>query len=76
MLELLTRPGCALTVPMRARLDAALVSLGMPVSYAVIDLTTLPRDDVRRGYGSPTVLLEGADLFGLLEPHAQRRSPT
>lgn len=76
MLQLLTRPGCALTPVMRARLDAALDSLGLPVSYVVVDMTGLPPDDVRGRYGSPTVLLDGADLFGLPAPPARRRSPT
>ncbi len=53
---------------MREHLDAALRSLHRPPTYGVIDLDGLPPSDPRRGYGSPTILHGGKDLFGLPEP--------
>lgn len=64
----LTRDGCVNTSAMRANLDAALVSLGRPTAYAVVDADTLPADDPRIGYGTPTVLVGNIELFGLPEP--------
>lgn len=64
----LTREGCANTAIMREHLDAALRSLNLPVSYAVINLDTLPDTDARSGYPTPTVLLGNRDLFGMPEP--------
>ena len=67
-LVFLTTDGCANTSIMRANLDAALRAMGRPVDYAVIDLGTVSADDVRAGYGTPTVLYKGRDLFGMPEP--------
>ena len=67
-LVFLTRDGCVNTTTMRARLDAALSSLGLPTDYQFIDAGALPTMDARAGYGTPTVLYRGRDLFGLVEP--------
>ena len=67
-LVFLTRDGCVNTTTMRARLDAALSSLGLPTDYQFIDADALPTTDARAGYGTPTVLYRGRDLFGLAEP--------
>lgn len=75
-LVFLTRDGCANTATMRMRLDAALDRLGAPTDYAVIDADTLLDGDVRRGYGTPTVLYSSRDLFGMPEPTPPIPSPT
>lgn len=64
----LTRDGCVNTTTMRTNLDAALASLGRSGQYAVIDVDTLPPNDARIGYGTPTVLVDNTDLFGMPEP--------
>jgi len=33
-----------------------------------LDVDQLPPSDVRRGYGAPSLLVEGEDLFGMPEP--------
>jgi len=73
---LLTRDGCVQTDRMRANLDAALRALERSPNYAVIDVDTLPAKDARRGYGTPTILLNGRDLFGMPEPEVAEHSPT
>jgi hypothetical protein len=75
-LVFLTRDGCVNTATMRTRLDEALDRLGAPKTYAVIDADTLAESDVRRGYGTPTVLYDSRDLFGMPEPTPPIPSPT
>jgi hypothetical protein len=75
-LVFLTREGCVNTTTMRARLDEALDRLKAPKDYAVIDADTLAESDVRRGYGTPTVLYENRDLFGMPEPTPPMPTPT
>jgi len=69
-LTFLTRDGCVNTPMMRANLDGALTTLGLPTDYAVIDSDTLAASDARVGYPTPTVLYHGRDLFGMREPPA------
>jgi hypothetical protein len=64
----LTRAGCVNTDTMRANLDQALRALRLPVDYQFIDADTLSDADPRGGYGTPTVLSRGKDLFGMEEP--------
>jgi hypothetical protein len=75
-LVLLTRGGCANTDEMREHLVAALESLDQPKVYGVIDLDALSLSDPRRGYGTPTILRGGKDLFGHSEPIAPFDPPT
>ena len=75
-LTFLTRDGCVNTDTMRARLNDALQALGLPADYRFIDADTLTATDVRGGYGTPTVLYAGRDLFGLAEPPVPHPSPT
>ena len=75
-LVFLTRAECVNTAAMRARLDEALVALGWPTTYAIIDADTLPETDPRRGYGTPTILYQNADVFGMREPSATKNPPT
>lgn len=67
-LTFLTRYGCRNTAILRGRLDEALRHLGRPTTYEVVDVEAVPATDVRAGYGTPTVLLAGRDLFGMPEP--------
>ena len=60
-IEFLYFDGCPNTPQLREYLEAALEqSAG---SFAAIDLTQLADNDLRRGYGSPTILINGRDLF-------------
>jgi hypothetical protein len=75
-LVLLTRDGCLNTDRMRARLDAALESMGSPLRYDVLDLDTLPDSDARRGYPTPTLLYANRDVFDLPVPRPPFPDPT
>jgi hypothetical protein len=75
-LVFLTRDGCVNTATMRARLDEALDRIGAAKDYAVIDADTLSDSDARRGYGTPTVLYNKGDLFGMPESTPPLPSPT
>jgi hypothetical protein len=73
-LTLLTEADCQHARTLDENLDYALRTLGWATSYTVVDLSTLPPDDARRGYGTPTILVNGADLFGLVPSTATRPS--
>ena len=60
----LTRKGCPGSTTMLKNLVAALASLGMSDDLVTVDIGELPADDIRTGYGSPTILVDGRDLFG------------
>ena len=75
-LVFLTREGCVNTATMREHLDTALKALGLPRDYQFIDVDTLPASDPRGGYGTPTILYENGDLFGMPEPRVPHSPPT
>ncbi len=64
----LTRAGCVNTPSLRANLDAALTALGITSEYTVVDQGTLLSTDVRCGYPTPTILLDGRDMFDIPVP--------
>ena len=64
-LELLVFDGCPNSPKMAANLTAALKTMGLPAVFKKVDLRNLPKHDPRLGYGAPTILLNGQDLFGL-----------
>jgi len=64
----LTRAGCPKSPAMYANLQAALAHREWTGDPITIDLGDLPKDDPRTGYGTPTVLVDGLDLFGLGKP--------
>jgi hypothetical protein len=66
----LTREGCPGSPEMLANLVAALAGMGMAEAPLIVDLGTLPADDRRTGFGSPTVLIDSVDLFGLEAPRS------
>lgn len=75
-LVFLTRVGCVNTERMRVRLDEALRRLDVEWEYRLVDLGTLAADDTRTGYGTPTILHDGRDIFGLPEPTSGRATST
>ena len=75
-LAFVTRDGCVNTARMRSSLDKALKSIALPTSYELIDIDKLEPSDRRRGYGTPTVLYRGRDLFGVPEPPVQSSAPS
>ena len=62
--QLLYFDGCPNTPAMRESLREAVQSIDDQIEIEEIDFAQLPATDRRRGYGSPTVLLNGADLMG------------
>jgi hypothetical protein len=70
VIEFLSFEGCPHAPILRQRLDDALQELGVPVTPFAIDLEQLfQAKDHRSGYGSPTILVDGLDLFGRESPH-------
>jgi hypothetical protein len=67
-IELLGFADCPNTPLLRTNLAAALAAHGW--TFDDLDQESLAPDDVRRGYPTPTVLVNGRDLFGLPEPAA------
>ena len=66
-IQFLTREGCVNTPLMRSNLDAALELLSWD-GYTAVDVVSLPEDDLRLGYGTPTVLVDGDDIMGAPKP--------
>jgi hypothetical protein len=71
-IEFLYFDGCPNTPQLREYLEAALEQTDG--SFAAIDLMKLDETDIRRGYGSPTILVDGHDLFDMPEPNAPTMS--
>ncbi len=67
-IELLMFDGCPNSPKRKANLQTAMKALGLTRQFKVVDILKLPDGDVRKGYGAPSVLLAGRDLFGLREP--------
>jgi hypothetical protein len=69
VIEFLSFEGCPHAPILRQRLDDALQELGVTVAPITIDLDQLFRaKDLRSGFGSPTILVNGLDLFGRESP--------
>ena len=65
MITFIGMKDCPNTPPMRASLQQALYELGRNLPVAYLDLVQLAKEhDTRAGYGSPTILIDGVDLFG------------
>lgn len=60
--EYLTKPDCEPSELMLPRMIAAL----RPDEFETVDVTSLPADDPRRGYDTPTILVDGTDPFGFV----------
>lgn len=67
-IELLGFPGCPNTPALRDNLRAALGSIGEGWTFKDTNQEQLPASDPRHGWPTPTVLVDGRDLFGLLAP--------
>lgn len=59
-IEFLTKRNCAPSEEMHLLMLEALGAEG----FTSVDLTELPSGDVRRGYDTPTLLVDGRDVFG------------
>lgn len=75
-LEFLGRSDCIHSPAMEKNLVSALETSGLEKKYKYIDLGSLPTKDYRRGYGTPTVLINGEDLFGMPKPMPIASAPT
>jgi hypothetical protein len=75
-LTFLTRDGCVNTPDMQVNLDDALIKLGWRRDYQQIDIGTLPKNDSRTGYPTPTLLWKGHDIFGMAVPKPPYPTPT
>ena len=67
-IEFLGFPGCPNTPTMRRNLTEALRTIDPSLRFDDVNQERLPPSDVRRGYPTPTVLVNGADLYGLPVP--------
>ena len=74
--ELLGKSDCIHTPKMEKNFVSALEATGVDKKYKYIDLASLPTNDYRRGYGTPTVLINGEDLFGMPKPKPIASAPT
>jgi hypothetical protein len=66
-IEVLGFEGCPNTPQTLANVEKAVADLGLAASVEYVDQHTLGEHDRRRGWPSPTVLVDGRDLFGMLE---------
>ena len=73
-ISFLTRPRCPNSPLLKARLLNALKELGVEATVSLVDVSTLPAYDPRTGYGTPTILVDGTDLFG--HPRSPPAGPT
>ena len=73
--EFLTRDGCANTPVLLANLETAMESFES-VTYEIVNQETLPVNDVRIGYATPTILYDNRDLFGLPTPEPPFAAPS
>ncbi len=67
-IELLGFPDCPNTPEMRDQLKAALGTIGGGWTFMDVNQRALPPGDLRRGYPTPTILVDGRDLYGLPVP--------
>jgi len=61
--QLLTFDGCPLAEPARAKLEQALAECGLS-DYEEVDILDPAVSDELRGWASPTILIDGADVTG------------
>ncbi len=68
-IEVLGFEGCPNTPQTKANLEKAVRESGIAAKVAYVDQMKLPEGDRRRGWPSPTVLVDGRDLFGMAKPN-------
>jgi len=64
----LARKGCPNSPAVYKSLLASLAGLDVSVEPVTLYLGELSKDDLRTGYGTPTILIDGDDLFGRSKP--------
>ena len=69
-IELLGFPGCPNTPELRDSLTSALASIRKGWTFKDTNQEALPEHDLRRGWPTPTVLVNGRDLFEMPAPTA------
>jgi len=62
--ELLYFPGCPNIAPARAQLQRVLIEAGLPAQWEEHDVSADDAPLHTRGYGSPTILVDGRDVSG------------
>lgn len=67
-IELLGFPGCPNTPAIRRNLESALRALNREPEFVEVNLESLGPSDARRGWGAPTILVNGNDLMGMSPP--------
>lgn len=67
-IELLGFPSCPNTPAIRKNLESALRELKRDPGIVEVNLETLAPSDPRRGWGAPTILINGRDLMGMSPP--------
>lgn len=66
-IELLGFQGCPNTPVIRENLQTALKAVG-GLTFTDVNQEALPASDIRRGWPTPTILVNGRDLFGMSPP--------
>lgn len=62
--ELLFFPGCPHIEAARGQLRRAFEALGVAPAWREVDVTAPEAPEAVRGYGSPTILVDGRDVTG------------
>lgn len=75
-LEFLTRDGCRNTPQLLENLKAAFSEGKVPAQLTLVHQGTLPPDDPRKGYPTPTILMDGRGIFGLTAPQQPFPEPS
>jgi hypothetical protein len=61
---------------MLENLKDAIASGKLKAQFTLIHQETLPADDPRNGYPTPTILMNGRDIFGLTVPQEPFPEPS
>jgi hypothetical protein len=75
-LQFVTRDGCKNTPELMENLKAAIDAGNLPAHFLVVHQSTLSPDDPRTGYPTPTILLDGKDIFDLPVPQQPFPEPS
>ena len=75
-IEFLGTDSCPNSPIMEKNLQEAMAVKGLAATYEFIDIKKLPESDYRRGYGTPTVLVNGKEIFGAPRPLPTPKAPS
>ena len=75
-IEFLGTDSCPNSPIMEKNLQEAMAEKGLAATYNFIDIKKLPESDYRRGYGTPTVLVNGMEIFGAPRPLPTSKAPS